>query len=255
MKNEPKKFCPNCGSELSDDAKFCGKCGYQFNTIPISQTQIPIKKEKKKHTALKVIGILIVAFFIFAIFSEDETNDSDTSISYEESKNTEYEYYETNDTFDLSTPLDLYTFLQDIGDTTYLLNSKSEQFLSNYDYLFPASNISDIPSDTVDSTIDYRQILKNDQKFGDKLIILKPLQVQQIFEEEIGDEQYLTQLNVMDENGQQYWIYYNGELSDIYENDFINVIGLPLGNSSFENTTGGETLVIVLAGSYIELAQ
>ena len=47
---------------------------------------------------------------------------------------------------------------------------------------------------------------------------------------------------------QQYSVYYNGELDDVFEDDTVEVTGLPLGTSSFENTEGGDTLVVVLAG-------
>lgn len=32
-------FCPNCGAELADDAKFCGRCGNQIETKPQVQPQ------------------------------------------------------------------------------------------------------------------------------------------------------------------------------------------------------------------------
>ena len=35
---------------------------------------------------------------------------------------------------------------------------------------------------------------------------------------------------------------------DVFEDDTVEVTGLPLGTSSFENTEGGDTLVVVLAG-------
>lgn len=265
MKNERKKFCPSCGNELSENAKFCGKCGYQFDTTLSSSPQtiepIPIKKNKKKHTLLKVVGILVVAFILFAIFSEEDTSYDNTNVSHNISEDTDYEDYDnyddydTDDLSDLNSILGLYTQLSNNESTPYTLNSKAQQFLTEYDYLFPALKSSTIPNEIVDPTIDYRQILKNSEKFGDKLISLSYVQVVQIFEEEIAEDTYFTTLNIIDENGQQYYIFYNGELDNIYEDSMINVIGLPLGNSSFENTAGGETLVIVLAGSYVELVE
>ena len=89
----------------------------------------------------------------------------------------------------------------------------------------------------------------------DKLFVLPSVYVLQILEEEIYEGDYITEVNVIDEEGDQYYILYYGELTDVYEDDTISVVGLPLGNSSFENTDGGQTLVIVIAGSYIELAE
>ena len=67
-------------------------------------------------------------------------------------------------------------------------------------------------------------------------------------EEEIEEGHYLTWLNLIDGEEQQYSVYYNGELDDVFEDDTVEVTGLPLGTSSFENTEGGDTLVVELAG-------
>lgn len=40
MDNYNKKYCPNCGSELPQDAVFCGTCGYNF-TVHEENTQQP----------------------------------------------------------------------------------------------------------------------------------------------------------------------------------------------------------------------
>lgn len=59
---------------------------------------------------------------------------------------------------------------------------------------------------------------------------------------------YLTWLNLSDGGEQQYSVFYNGELTDIFEDDIVDATGLPLGSSSFENTSGGDTLVVVIVG-------
>ncbi len=55
----------------------------------------------------------------------------------------------------------------------------------------------------------------------------------------------------LDDDGNQYYIFYLGELPDIFEEDTIGVYGLPLSMSRFANTGGGTTLCPVLAGSWI----
>lgn len=74
-------------------------------------------------------------------------------------------------------------------------------------------------------------------------------------ETEIDTGDYLTGINLIDENAQQYYVWYHGELPDIFEEDIVKVTGLPLGCSSFENTDGGNTLVLVLAGSQVTLLE
>ncbi len=62
----------------------------------------------------------------------------------------------------------------------------------------------------------------------------------------------MTSLNLADEYGYQYFTFYIGRLDGVYENDELTIYGLPLSTSSFDNTQGGQTLVVVLAGSLIK---
>lgn len=135
------------------------------------------------------------------------------------------------------TALDLYTYIQDQCSTEYTLTEKAETFLEEHDDLFPAS-----------TELDFRHINKNPSRYGDKLMRISDAYVIQVQEEEIEEGHYLTWLNLIDGEEQQYSVYYNGELDDVFEDDTVEVTGLPLGTSSFENTEGGDTLVVVLAG-------
>lgn len=67
-----------------------------------------------------------------------------------------------------------------------------------------------------------------------------------------AEEAYLTLINTIDYAGQQYYILYDGVLDDIFDGDWICVYALPLGATTFENTEGGETWTIPMAGSYVE---
>lgn len=146
------------------------------------------------------------------------------------------------------TALDLYTYLQDSVSTKYTLTDKAETFLEEHDDFFPASADTIIPDELIDPDLDLKHINKNPSRYGDKLMKIPETYVVQIQEEEMEEGHYLTWLNLSDGGEQQYSVYYNGELDDIFEDDIVEVTGLPLGTSSFENTSGGETLVIVLAG-------
>ena len=100
----------------------------------------------------------------------------------------------------------------------------------------------------IDAELDFRHINKNASRYGDKLMRISDAYVIQVQEEEMEEGHYLTWLNLIDGEEQQYSVYYNGELDDVFEDDTVEVTGLPLGTSSFENTEGGDTLVVVLAG-------
>ena len=84
-----------------------------------------------------------------------------------------------------------------------------------------------------------------------KLMYVADALVVQISEEEISDGKYFTMLNVTD-GDQQYYVYYIGELDNIFEDREISIVGLPLGTSQFNNTDGGQTIVIVLAGTKVK---
>lgn len=51
-------FCTNCGAEVSDQAVFCNKCGYQFGDAEDPEPEVPEAKAapKKKDSPVKVTG-------------------------------------------------------------------------------------------------------------------------------------------------------------------------------------------------------
>lgn len=219
-----------------------------------------------KKVVLIIAGLLIF-FFIIGMFAGDDTPQQEviqsqpeattisekvTSAEPEETAVESETVGETESTASY-TVLDFYTFLQENEVAPYTLNEKAIQFLAEHDNFFPLDieNGVAITDDTIDYSIEARQIFKNADKFGDKLMALPPAQVVQIQEAPIDDTHYITILNISDYDGQQYYIIYNGELAEIFDGDVVNVIGLPLGSSTFDNVNGGKTWVVVLAGCHI----
>ena len=148
---------------------------------------------------------------------------------------------------------DLYAALQENDLFTYTLNDKMTEFLQTYEDLFPASSVEDIiAAGVVDASLEARQIMKNPGRYGDRLMVLPELQVVQIIESEVDTDQYITEINVADLQGRFYYIIYNGVLDDVFVDDWISAYGLPLGATTYENTAGGETWTIPMAGSYVE---
>jgi hypothetical protein len=60
-------FCPDCGSEVAEGRKFCGKCGAKFNTDAVENepaavaTKQPAKKVRR-WSILMLVGFLILLF-------------------------------------------------------------------------------------------------------------------------------------------------------------------------------------------------
>lgn len=149
------------------------------------------------------------------------------------------------------TPLELFSALADNEALPYTLSDNAATFLDEHPEYFPAASVYDILDEDADLELDYKHFSKNPSKYGDKLMVLAQAYVVQIQEEEISDGEYLTWLNLIDDDSKYYSVYYNGSLDDVFEDDTVGVVGLPLDTSSFENTDGGDTLVIVLAGSLV----
>lgn len=253
------KLCKYCQTEIPYDAKVCPHC-------------------RKKVTGGKLKWILIPAAAIILIgavagggesesggdplptsetvqSTPDVQKDQDTQVIgadqdiqiMEEDQDTQV-LDVTDDTFEI-TPLQFYDTLQHGENLSYTLNEKAVRFLKEHSELFPLADADESKlEELTDYGIEARHVEKNSDKFGDKLMSVPLVQIVQIDEEEIADSQYVSSLNVVDSNGQQYYVYYMGELEDIYSEDVVNIVGLPLGYSYFENTDGGQTFAVILAG-------
>lgn len=212
--------------------------------------------ENKRRSPIKIIGILIGIFLVLSIstslFSDSEnetsTRSEDTQIINKEQADAESE----DASLDLGT-YDFYAAFQENGVIDYTLNAKASQFLQEHAELFPADSSETISeAGLTDESLEARQIMKSPDRYGDRLMFLPELQVIQIQEAEVDTERYLTLINTIDYAGQQYYILYDGVLDDIFDGDWICVYALPLGATTFENTEGGETWTIPMAGSYVE---
>lgn len=281
IQNGKKRFCTNCGTQAAGDEKFCMNCGTELPPVePAGQASAGTEQPKavppvqtaaapagpsqpgKKKSPLKTIGIVAGVVIVLAVGATalsgtgDETETSaetEMTASAESSAEQAAEAGETagNQQIDMEA-YDLYYALEENGVADYVLNAKATNFLKEHGDLFPADSAETIQAaGVVDESLEARQIMKSPDRYGDQLMMLPELQVVQISETEMDTNQYLTDINAIDLNGQQYYIFYNGVLDDVFENDWISAYGLPLGTATFANTEGGETWTIPVAGSYV----
>ena len=250
MAKEGTKTCKYCKSEIPADAKICPNC----------------RKKQGGIGKWIIIGIVVLLIICIAGGGNDKDNSSSNESSsseatvadsgtVDESETDTKDVAETSDEKDnsLGTPLSIYDALETNELVPYEMSEKAKTFLTEHEELFPASG--DIDKSLIDEDLDHRQILKNASKYGDKLMNVPYAAVVQITEEEITDGKYLTSVNLTD-GDQQYYVLYIGELDKVYEDSYVSVTGLPLGISQFDNTDGGQTIVIVLAGvSVAEVAE
>lgn len=86
------KKCKKCGAEIPDGAPSCPVCGSPAGdpVIPIPSTGTPqdpqTEKPKKKHTGLKVIGIIIAIFILMGLIGSCSTSCS------KQAENTKYDW-------------------------------------------------------------------------------------------------------------------------------------------------------------------
>jgi len=263
-------YCSKCGTQNDDAALFCSKCGVRLMgdaTVqqevktdaavpPVSAGQSATQmldtkankpKGKQKGCLIAAIGIVaVIVIIVIIVIASSSGNPSAVQSSNSNSSTTSESSM---------TPLDIYSKLQENDSLPYSMSQKSQTFINENPDYFPTGDINKVKSE-VDYNIQTKFINKNPENYGDKLMYFPSLYVQQIFESNIDPTHYLTELNVADTNSDQYYIYYLGKLDKVFKGDQIQFYGLPLGTSSFDNTNGGQTLVIVFAGSLIDpLAQ
>lgn len=88
---------------------------------------------------------------------------------------------------------------------------------------------------------------RKQEEFG---LVKLQLTAYQVFEDDYRDGK-LTSMLAVDKDDTFYSLYYLDTI-EIYEGDTFTAYALPVATTSFENVSGGSTLVIVLLASYIE---
>lgn len=216
----------------------------RYTTPPQYTTQAPKIKPKKKFYKkwwFWLILVSLVAGIVVAILGYDG-----------EGSKEEKESSGVGATWD--TLADMYAKLGEDDTMPFSISPKARQFINDHEDLFPAA--SDVDEDTlpdlIDYEVEYKQISKNPDDFGNKLICLLDAYVMKIDEENVADEKKFTSIQICDDEDNIYFVFYDGALEDIYDEDSIRIIGLPLAMTNYDNVGGGSTHALVLAGSIVE---
>lgn len=275
-------FCKKCGKEF--EGQFCPKCGTEVekstNEQGIGKNYIP----KKRKSILKrwwfwLIVILVVLFIAIGSSGSDDkdtTQSENTNVkgnSTEQSElqsatdnianesETEEKQVETSEEAKIDetegNEISKVAAFENLGtseDMPYTISPKAKEFIEAHETIFPAKSLEEIQT-LVDESIGYKNIAKNPDNYGDKLLKLSEGYVISINETNITENSIFTELIVMDAEEQAYDVYYFGSLADIFKDDVISVYGVPLAMSGYSNVGGGTTIVVVMAGSYIEKIQ
>ena len=132
----------------------------------------------------------------------------------------------------------------------FTLSDTNGAFIDKNEDLFIQSKQKGNSADAADTSISYKQYIKQPEAYEGKLMITSNQQVLQIGETK-GDSYpggVLTQMLTLDsENYEDYYVaYYCGSLKDIYQDSQVVMVGLPIASTYFDNTSGGQTNCVVL---------
>ena len=147
--------------------------------------------------------------------------------------------------------LELYEMLENNEEIPFTITDTARQMLAEHPEYFKNATVDDV-SDIVDYSLEYKHLAKNIDSHGDKIAYVSEASVLSIYETKLDGENYLTEMQVMDYNGNSFYLFALDRYENIFENDILNVHFLPIADTSFENVSGGTTLAIVGASCYME---
>lgn len=147
--------------------------------------------------------------------------------------------------------LELFNTLGTDPSLNFSVSYKAQEFLSDHEDLFPAKNLKQIKNLT-DSSIKYKQFFQHPDQYGDKLVRLSNYYIVQL--DSYSAYGYnINEIILVDSSLKQICVViYPDELEHIYESDTVDVYGIPIDRSSYENKNGGTAKTCIIAGSYFK---
>lgn len=134
-------------------------------------------------------------------------------------------------------------------NATFNMSDKTIEFIKNNDSIFPTNNFDNIKN-LIDTSIEFKHLMKNTDNYSGKLIKFDNGYVGSIWEDN-SYGQDISIIQVANSDMAFYYIYYFGKLDNIFTGDKVLVYGLPLAPTSFTNVGNTTTQAVVLLGSYI----
>lgn len=130
------------------------------------------------------------------------------------------------------------------------VNECSIDFIREHPDFFTASDPAVLDS-FVDWELNYKQMVKTPDRFGDKLMKLDNYIVLQIWEYDLWGKT-VTEMLIHDEAYEvYYYVFYLNSAPNVYDGSTISLYALPVYSSSYETTVGGVNNCYVLFGCYV----
>ena len=256
-------FCKNCGTQF--EGNFCPKCAAPANEQvpqqnPVTPTYVtPIQKPKKPIFKKWWFWVIIVVVLLLIIIiansgGGDTTNTSTTSSSTKSTSTTSSTTSIQSQSVVAHKGPDFYKFMVSnmypdkgaisVDDTAY-------NFMVANEALFPATTAQDknTANNMVDTNVLYGNLAKDITPYKQKMVSFEGT-VSQAISHDFSD-QTAGWLLVQDSDGNYFEVFISGK-NDIIQNDYIQVVGLPLAMNSFSNTGNGTTITAAILGCYAE---
>lgn len=134
------------------------------------------------------------------------------------------------------------------------VSDEASSFIKENAEFFPSDSIEKF-QDNIDESITYKMVMKEPDKYGNKIMKANDLYVVQINTSQIYKdcEDKYTYAILCDNDLNIYQIYMMGELPNIYEGDTIKTMyGTPVGNNSYESSNSGFVNSVVVAPCWIQ---
>lgn len=152
----------------------------------------------------------------------------------------------------VASELGLLEFMESCNEIS--VSEEARSFIKENAELFPADSIEKVQN-LVDENITYKMVTKEPAKYGNQIMKISDVYVVQINTENIYpeyDDKY-TYVTLLDNDLNVYQCYTIGEVPNIYKGDVIETIyGVPVGNNSYESTSGGFVNSVVIAPCWID---
>lgn len=148
---------------------------------------------------------------------------------------------------------ELFEILSSISyQVPFTLADNSKSFIQDNQNIFPCKTDEDVSNaiSMTNADIQYKNLSKNIANYTSNLFAAGNLTANQVFEQGIYGHN-VTSIIASDNDYNRYIIFYDGSI-EVYDGDKIDVRGLPIANTSYENVGGGQTNVIALIGSIVE---
>ena len=147
------------------------------------------------------------------------------------------------------TPLEYFIAEGSAEDDNYTIDEKAVEFIINNPDLFLTTDLT-LYEGKVDNNFEYKAYAKNQSLYGDKLIVVTGEILQIREKNEWGADH--TFCIITDNDYNFYYVHMYGFADNVYEDDYVTMIALPLDYFTYESVAGFEVWAIACAAISLE---